>query len=339
MKTFNTLMRCVMVVLLVAATADAQTNKAGLTGASFLKIDVGAREAALATAVTGLTGDANLMFYNPAGIALKSDQMGQASFNYNKWIADLNHNSAAITYNWPDVGTIGVGAIMFGVSDIVADRDVYTDPVLAAMQIDQNTSATYNYRDMAVQLSYARYVMDNFSLGLTVKGIFESVDGENISAFAVDFGSVYNIGVMDWTIAARFNNLGSDLKYYDIGFGLPMSFTIGTAITPVTMEKSKLTVAVDAVKTQDGPQYFFAGGELTLVNVIALRGGYKFNYTGTDDGGTSSRTAINNTIEGFTAGAGLMGDFAGMKIGVDYAYTKMDLLDNVHRFSLKIGLK
>ena len=62
MKTFNTLMRCALAVLLVAALADAQTYKAGLTGATFLKIDVGAREAALATAVTGLRGDANLMF-------------------------------------------------------------------------------------------------------------------------------------------------------------------------------------------------------------------------------------------------------------------------------------
>ena len=52
------------------------------------------------------------------------------------------------------------------------------------------------------------------------------------TAFALDFGSVYNIGVLDWTIAARFNNLGSDLKFYDIAFALPMQFTIGTAMVP-----------------------------------------------------------------------------------------------------------
>lgn len=337
MKTFNTLMRCALVVLLVAAAADAQTYKAGLTGATFLKIDVGAREAALATAVTGLRGDANLMFYNPAGIALK-DEMGQASFNYNKWIADLNHNSAAVTYNLEGIGTIGVGAIMFGVSDIPADRDIYTDPILAAMQVDQNTSSTYDYKDMAVQVSYARYVMDNFSLGVTVKGIFETIDGSSVSAFAVDFGSVYDIGLMDWTIAARFNNLGSDMKYYDIPFGLPMSFSIGTAITPVKMEKVKAMLAVDAVKTQDGPQYFFTGCEVTLLDMFALRGGYKLNYAYTNDGGTSSRTAIDNTIEGFTAGAGVKANLSGLKVGVDYAFTKMAILDNVHRFSLKIGL-
>lgn len=338
MKTINTLMRYVVVVLLVAATADAQTYKAGLTGASFLKIDVGAREAALGTAVTSLRGDVNLMFYNPAGIALK-DEMGQASFNYNKWIADLSHNSAAVSYNWQDVGTIGVGFLMFGVNDIVADRDTYTDPVLRSLQIDQNTSSTYDYKDMAIQVSFARYVMDSFSLGITLKGVFENVDGMSLSAFALDFGSVYNIGILDWTIAARFNNLGSDLKYYDIAFGLPLTFSIGTAIVPLKLDEGKLMISIDATKAQDGPQYFFAGGEVTVMDVFMLRGGYKFNYAGTDDGGTTSRAAIDNTIEGFSAGAGVIAEVSGIKIGVDYAYTKMSLLDNVHRFSLKVGLK
>jgi hypothetical protein len=337
MKTLNTLMRCALVVLLVAATADAQTRKAGLTGASFLKIGVGAREVALGTAVTGQIGDANLMFYNPASIVLKNE-MGQASFNYNKWIADLGHNSAAITYNWEGVGTLGLGFLSFGVSDIEADRDVYTDPVLHAQQTDQNTSSTYDYRDVAIQLSYSRYVMENFSLGVTVKGIFETIDGTTVNAFAVDFGSVYEIGLLDWTIAARFNNLGSDLKYYDIAFGLPLTFSIGTAITPLKMEEGKLMIAVDAVKAQDGPQYFFGGAEITVMDMVALRGGYKFNYSGTNDGGTTSRAALDNTIEGFSLGAGVKAEVAGLKLGVDYAYSKMQILDSVHRFSLKIGL-
>jgi hypothetical protein len=180
--------------------------------------------------------------------------------------------------------------------------------------------------------------MENFSLGVTVKGIFETIDGTTVNAFAVDFGSVYEIGLLDWTIAARFNNLGSDLKYYDIAFGLPLTFSIGTAITPLKMEEGKLMIAVDAVKAQDGPQYFFGGAEITVMDMVALRGGYKFNYSGTNDGGTTSRAALDNTIEGFSLGAGVKAEVAGLKLGVDYAYSKMQILDSVHRFSLKIGL-
>ncbi len=336
MTTLTTLLCAILVLALITVAADAQTRKGGLTGAAFLKVGVGARETALGTAVTGLTGDPNLMFYNPASIYM-SEGTVQASFNYNKWIADLNHNSAAVTYNWQDVGTIGVGFITFGVSDIPADRDVYSDPVLHAQQTDQNTSDTYNYRDMAYQVSFARNVMENMELGLTVKGVTETIDGQSVTAFAVDFGSVYKIGLLDWTIAARFNNLGSDLTYYDITFGLPLTFSIGTSIVPLKMEGAQLMVSVDAVKAQDGPQYFFGGLELSYMNLIALRGGYKFNYSNTDDGGTTTRTAYGNTIEDYSLGAGIHTKFQGYGVAVDYAYTKMFLLSNVHRFSLKLG--
>jgi hypothetical protein len=338
MKTFNIVLRCLLALVLISVVADAQTRKAGLTGAAFLKVGVGAREVALGTAVTGLQNDPNLMFYNPAGILMRDDKI-QASFDYNKWIADLNHNSAAVTYNWEDVGTIGVGFIMFGISNIAADRDVFSDPVLHAQQTDQNTSGTYDYSDIAYQVSFARAVMDNMSLGITLKGISQSIDGQSVGAFAVDFGSVYQIGVMDWTIAARFNNLGSDLKYYDIAFGLPLTFTIGSAIVPIKDESNKVMVSVDAVKAQDGPQYFFSGLEYTFMNMVSVRGGYKFNYSGTNDGGTTTRAAFDNTIERYSLGAGFNTKISDYSVSIDYAFTKMDLLDSVHRFSLSIGLK
>ncbi len=229
MKSFRILLICLLAVLLVAQTGVAQNRKAGLTGAAFLKVGVGARNVALGTAVTALSSDVTQMFYNPAGIALKDQQL-QASFTYNKWIADIGHSAAAVSYNLEGIGTIGVGFITFGLSGIEAIRDIPVDPGLVQFQIDNNTSTTYDYRDVAYQLTFSRYVIDQLALGITVKGVSQTIDGEGASAFAVDFGSVYHIGVLDWTIAARFNNLGSDLQYYDIASPLPMQFTIGTAL-------------------------------------------------------------------------------------------------------------
>jgi hypothetical protein len=299
---------------------------------------VGARAVGMGSAVTALPNDVNQMFWNPAGMALK-DEMLQASFSYNKWIADLNHNTAAVAYNWEGIGTIGVGFISFGITGIPADRDIPLDPTLKPFQVEENTSATYDYSDIALQLSYARYVIDNLSLGATVKYISQTIDGKAVTAFAIDFGSVYHIGVLDWTIAARFNNLGSDLKYYDIAFGLPLSFSIGTALSPYSDDMGKLMLAVDAVKPQDGPQYFFTGGEYTFMDMISVRGGWKLNYSGTDDGGTTSRAAINSTIEGFSAGAGFCTSLGGYNLRLDYSYTQMDILDAAHRVSVSVGLK
>ncbi len=325
---------------LLAAESHAQSRKAGLTGAAFLKVGVGARAVGLGSATSALTGDVNQLFWNPAGIALaEHDVRMQATFSYNKWIADLSHNSAAVSYNVPDIGTFGLGFISFGISDIPADRDFPVDPALRQFQVDLNSSATYDYRDIAVHVSYARYVTESLTLGVTAKIISQSIDGEVASALAFDAGSVYNIGILDWKIAARFSNLGADLKFYDIAYGLPLSFTIGTALSPLKSDDSELMFAVDAVKTQDGPQYFYSGVEYTFLSLVSIRGGWKFNFSDTDDGGTSSRPPISSTIEGLSVGAGVRTTVDGYDIGVDYSFTKMVLLSSAHRISLHVGIR
>lgn len=337
MKSLKLMFICLLAVVLVVTAGTAQDRKAGLTGAAFLKVGVGARSVAMGTAVTGLANDVNQMFYNPAGIALKSETM-QASFTYNKWIADIGHSAAAASYNFEGIGTIGVGFITFGVSGIEASRDIPVDPGLVQYQIETNTSPTYDYRDIAYQATFSRYVIESLALGFTVKGISQTIDGMGVSAFAVDFGSLYHIGVLDWTIAARFNNLGSDLKYYDIASPLPLQFTIGTMMTPFKDDMWGVTVAVDASKPQDGPLYLYTGGEVKFMKMFALRGGYKFNYSGASEVTSTGGTAINATIEGVSFGAGVSTKISGYSIGVDYSYTTMDLLDAAHRFTLCFGL-
>lgn len=338
MKSFKLMFICLLAVVLVVTTGTSQDRKAGLTGAAFLKVGVGARSVAMGTAVTALSGDVNQMFYNPAGIALRNQTM-QASFTYNKWIADIGHSAAAVSYNLEGIGTIGVGFITFGVSGIEALRDISVDPALQQYRFELNTASTYDYRDIAYQATFSRYVIDNLALGVTLKGISQTIDGMSATAFAVDFGSVYHIGVLDWTIAARFNNLGSDLKYYDIPSALPLQFSIGSMLTPYKDDMWGVTVAADAVKPQDGPLYLFTGGELRFMDMIALRGGYKFNYSGISEVTATGGTAIDASVEGVSFGAGVKTVIAGYNIGVDYSYTAMDLLDAAHRFTLSIGMK
>ena len=58
-----------------AGSSEAQNRKAGITGAAFLKVPVGARAAALGSAYTTIEGDANQLFWNPAGISCDSGGM------------------------------------------------------------------------------------------------------------------------------------------------------------------------------------------------------------------------------------------------------------------------
>jgi hypothetical protein len=318
---------------------EAQNRKAGINSAAFLKVGVGARQVGMGSATTSMEGDASNIFWNPAGIGLRENSM-QVSFSYNKWIAELTQNALAATYSLGDVGTIGIGVMTFGISGIAADRDVYPgNPALQALQIDQQSSSSYDYMDLLFQASFSRHVTDKLSLGVSAKFISEKIDDQSATAIAFDFGSVYSIGVMNWKVGARINNLGSDIKFFDYASPVPLTFSIGTSISPLQDENSMLTVAVDAVKPQDGIQFFFTGVEYMFMNMISVRGGYKLNYSGTDDGGTTFRSAINTTIEGFSAGAGFNTMVSEYGVRVDYSYTQMDILDAAHRVTLSVSMK
>jgi len=339
-------LRFVLIVLsMLALVLDgtAQVRKAGLNGAAFLKVGVGARNVGLGSASTSLTEDVSQMFWNPAGIALREDQM-QATFSYNKWIADLNHNAFGVSYKLADVGTIGIGAVMFGVKGIPAYRDI-APAAFSSLQVDQATSSTYDYQDIALQATFARNFSDQLSLGITAKYISESLDDMTKGAFAVDMGSIYNIGTLgnilyDWKISARLSNLGSGIKYYDVESPIPITFSVGTSFKPLKDKKAgELLIAIDAVKPQDSPQLFYVGGEYTWGNLISVRGGYKVNYTGAQDDGTSTRATIKQSVEGLSVGGGVRVEMSGYVLHFDYAMTQMDILDAVHRVTLSVSMK
>lgn len=317
-------------------TAQAQ-RKAGRNGAVFLEIGVGAREAAIGSAATALSNDANQIFWNPAGTALPEGQKASVALSYNDWIAELQYTSAAVGYHF-NFGTLTLGVQAFGVSDIEANRENgFEDPILQDLVTDNNTSATYNYLDLALSGTYAK----NFgplSLGGTFKYINESIDGVSASAVAFDFGSTYRVGVYGWQIAARISNLGSELKFYNQENPLPLTFSIGTCIYPVNTERMRLMLALDAVKPQDSQQLLYGGAELSFYDLLFLRGGYKFNYSGVDDGGTSSREPIETSIEKFSIGGGVQYEISNTAVAIDYAFTQMDLLSGAHRFTLSLGL-
>jgi hypothetical protein len=328
--------------LLLAQPAQADVRKSGLTGAAFLKIGVGARPVALGSAYTTVTGDVHQLFWNPAGIALDGGE-SQVLLSHNSWIADLSHQALGFTRDMGDMGTLGIGVVTLGLSDIAADRDVVPQFVLDAGTFNPNdtaSSGSYSYRDLALGVSWGRNITDRLNMGVTGKIITQSIDGVGATAFAADFGAIYRIN-STYSLGARINNLGSDLTFYDIGAPLPLIFSIGAAAVVVNDPDSGMAVTVlaDATKPQDAEQLLYTAVEAQLFNMLKLRSGYKLNYQSIEDDKvdevSGAVVGADRTEEGLNAGLGLDFGMAGYNATVDYAFTSFGILDSVHQFSLQ----
>ncbi len=320
----------VAMVLLLATALHAGNRKTGINGATFLKIGVGAKQISLGSAVTTMSGDPNMMFWNPAGIVSESGKTAFA-FNHNRWLLAMNHEALAITHKIEGSGTLGLGVIYVGLGDIVADRDIAPTEDTRQLQADQATSPTYSFYDVAINLTIAHQFTDKLTLGASLKFIREKIDDQTASSVAADFGVIYRTGFRDLTLGARMNNLGGDIEYYSIPAPIPLLFSIGASMTLAGEENSRLIGYLDATKPQDNPQLYFGGLEWRLMERLSIRGGYKFAYSGTKD-----RFNIDITDEGASFGAGLKLPWGDNSIFIDYAFTQFNVLSNTHRFSFYI---
>lgn len=323
-----------LMVMLYAVTGYSQVAKSGINALAFLKIGVGARQVSLGSAATTLTGDPNQIFWNPAGIVDEPTKFA-ASVSYNSWLLGLHQEAGVVTYSMGEIGTFGLGIVSFGVNGIPANRDRLPADY-ANLDIDQQTSSTYNYRDMALILSYARHVTDFLSLGINVKYLNETIDTRSTNAFAIDIGSDYQITDF-WSVGAELSNLGSDIKYYDISSPIPLKFSFGTSFHHNFSENFGGAFYLDVVQPQDLSQLYYTGIDLNLIKVLDLRVGYKFNYSNTKGAGTSLRSPIATSIEGLSAGAGVNVKLANYKLRFDYSFTQMQILNNVHRFTVSFN--
>lgn len=317
-----------VILILSSAMAFAQNRKSGLTGASFLKIGVGARQVALGSAVTTISGDPTMMFWNPAGIYSEKTNI---SFSHNEWLLAMTHEAFAATFHVEGIGTIGAGIIYIGESDIIADRDVAPTPDLADRQADTATGATYSFYDLALNLTISRRFTDKLLLGASVKLIREKIDDLSANSIAGDFGVIYNTGWKSLTFGARLTNLGGDLEYFTFGAPIPLTFSMGASFAIADEKDNKLTAYFDATKPQDNPQLWFGGLEWQVLERLSVRGGYKFGLSGTEDDFN-----IENSDEGASFGAGLVFPWSNANMHLDYTFTDFGILQDTHRFSFRI---
>ena len=322
---------CILILMLSQlCSATTIKDKVATSGTQFLKLGVGARARGMGGAFIGVADDAQAVFWNPAGLA--NIESKDLSFSHLSWIADINHESFAYAQNFSKVGVFAVSAIVLGTEEM----DVTTT------QSQEGTGETFTYRDLAIGLSYARRLTDKFSFGLTVKYIDEQIYTQHARGFGLDLGTQYQTGLKSLTLSMAITDFGQDLRfkgrYFNTEvvsgtntmlfekrefdrFALPLKFVIGVTYDVLEGKEFKSKIAFDALHPNDYSERIHLGWENLYKDILALRVGYKFNYT----------------EEGLCLGFGIKKRLGALYFKIDYAYSDFGVFDNADAFSLGIA--
>lgn len=80
-------------------------------------------------------------------------------------------------------------------------------------------------------------------------------------AYSIDIAAYYVTDFRGFRFGMKIANFGSDIKFVDEAYPLPVNFTFGLSINALEMERQKLLVSLSAVKPNDGQPLAQAGTE------------------------------------------------------------------------------
>jgi len=316
----------VILLLLAFTVQQGDAQQVGTTCFQFLKINPDVRSTAMGDALASTSQYSIAMFGNPA--ALADAARLDVTLSRTEWFFDTSINAVAASYQLGGWGTIGVHAMMVDMGDI-------EETTVGALGFDEQgnyvpglTGRTLQPSSMALGVSFARYLTDKFSFGVTAKFLNEDLVASSASGAAFDIGLRYNTGFRTIVLSAVMKNFGPNIKFEKEDFPLPQTMMLGVSTELLSSEngllfnlpKQKLLLAFNMAQPRDYDQQYHAGLEYSFMEKFYLRAGYKINF---DE-------------EGLCYGAGL----AWSIFRLDYSFNSFgDYLEDVHRFSFGLAIK
>ena len=286
-------------------------NRSGTVTGQFLKLPINARATAMGNAQAALAEGALSIPYNPAGTLSITDFSVGAT--YNQWWADISHSFVGGAINLQEWGTFGLGVIMLSTDDMIVRTPAFPE----------GTGEKFKAFDMAYMFSYARQISQDFGIGLSAKFIKSNLYNKEIAAnsIAFDIGTLYDVAILKTRLGISVNNLGRDLTYLNETYSLPTVLRFGARTTLIDEEDNKMYLALQVGRPNDSDEQYNVGAEYIVMETLAFRGGYRFNYD----------------AENWSAGLGMDLKSLGLVGHVDYAYTNYITLPATHMFSLELG--
>ena len=259
-------------------------ERAGLSALSFLKNDVSPRSLGMSGATVSLQGDAYSIYHNVAGIA------------------DVKTNNFALTSSF-----LGAGIHQSFLSGIFALKSKTSSLGFSINSLNsgaieertefqpEGTGRKIYVTNMAFGLSYAQQLSTHFSMGGTLKYVYENLAGFTNHAINVDVGFLYNTDYKDLRFAVLVRNFGGNTSLtgsylassYNRTAGttltsntFPNVFSLGVSMVPWKNERNGILAAFQLNHPNDNAENYALGVEYSYLKILFVRTGFKINVTG-----------------------------------------------------------
>jgi hypothetical protein len=307
--------RWLMLAILLFATPLHAQDKAGVTGAQVLQFLPGSRAAALSGAYTAISGDADAIFYNPAGIATLRRA---ATLAYESYVADVAYGSLGAAARLSSF-TVGASVAFLNAGDI---REVVPDPVFGG-NTGTETGQTVTASESALRLVAGLPLLDGrLRAGAAIGFVATSLAEQHQTAPIADIGAQYDLGPATLGVALR--NVGADLSG-DANDKLPTEARFGASTQIARAGLGVLNASAEVVSRLGEGSITFAGG---------LEAG----LPGTDARPFALLARLGIDAESNQLGALRAGASLGFKeVAFDYTFQQLELFGSVHRFGLRIN--
>lgn len=278
------------------------------SGASFLKIPIGAKAMGLGSAFTAVSNDVSAIYWNPGGLArfkrrevglMHTELYGEARLDFAGYVQPST------------IGNFGVGATYL------------THKKLQGRDDEGKPTADFSASDLALALSFSRRV-GQAGLGANVKFIRQRIAEASASGLALDLGASYR-ALPRLQLGLSVLNLGPRMKFQSEGFQLPLAVTAGAGYA---LGRSVLVTADLKHQVHEKKSSLSVGMELQALQGFFLRAGYLASREGASGSGAAT---------GGLGGLSRLGAGFGLKLGdvlMDYSFVPMGEIGSAQRLSL-----
>ena len=299
-------------------------QRVGTSSLQFLKIGSGARGTGMGETFVAVSDDISALYWNPAGLVLFEEN--GVMFSHTMWFVDTQLQFFGGVYHFGGSNAVGLSVVSLRTDDMKVTTEVQPN----------GTGDFFRFSDIAIGLSYARQMTDQFSFGATVKYVEETLGELKMRGVIGDLGTFYRTGLGTTRFAVLISNFGGQVSPTGsvnlIGgrvadsfqkFPPPTLFKIGFAMEPIINTTNRLTTSIQLNSPNDNSENVNVGFEYAYKEMLFLRGGYKFNVD----------------AENFSLGAGLKIPISFAKANLDYSIANYRDLGFAQRFSINLLLQ